>query len=705
MGKINRLDEHLSNMIAAGEVVERPMGIVKELVENSIDAHAKHIEVQILQGGIDTIIIIDDGYGMEASDATLAFERHATSKLKEVNDLWNIHTMGFRGEALPSIASVSHVLLRTNNGTDSTEVEINYGTLKSAKPCGTPKGTMIEVKNLFQKTPARFKHLKSPQYEFSLISDVIQKFALSHPDIGFCLSHDGRTVFKTRGNGNLQEVCMQIYGRDTAKSAIALQGKDLDYEIQGYIMQPQYNRATKYYMLLYINGRMIRNYHLQKAIMDAYSPYMPKERYPIVVVNMVMDAQLVDVNVHPSKWEIRLSKEKQLEKLVYNTICNALKKALEIPAITVTKDNKKEKVEIQELEFTYERDDKIKQLHEEVNDSFKHPEQHPSLNMNELKVKIEEKKLQPQKEIQYPQQPMTHEIRHDIQESSSAYQIQPEKQEVEVLTQNKVHTEAAFKDIPQQSPLEYGKKEETMEAQSHHIDTEYIVNIEEEQNVCEESSNENMKMEQAQPLEPLIEDVNRPINPSLPQLRVIGQLHNCYILAEGEKGLYIIDQHAAQERYHFEVLSNQIMEGKNETQPLLLPITIDSNISAIAQFNELNTLLEQLGIHLEVFGDNTFICREVPMWMKDLKEEDFIRDMIDVWEKDKEIDVNKLRKHAIATMACHSSIRFNRSLTVDEMKQVIDDLGKCVQPFHCPHGRPTLICMEDKALFKEFERG
>ena len=181
MGRINRLDEHLSNMIAAGEVVERPQGIVKELVENCIDAHASNIEIQISQGGIATITIIDDGDGMDPVDATLAFERHATSKLKEVNDLWNIHTMGFRGEALPSIASVSHVLLRTNDGTSSTEVEINYGKLISARPCGTPKGTMIEIQNLFQKTPARFKHLKSPQYEFSLISDVVQKFALSHP--------------------------------------------------------------------------------------------------------------------------------------------------------------------------------------------------------------------------------------------------------------------------------------------------------------------------------------------------------------------------------------------------------------------------------------------------------------------------------------------------------------------------------------------
>lgn len=706
MGIINRLDEHLSNMIAAGEVVERPMGIVKELVENCIDAHAKNIEIQILQGGIDSITIIDDGDGMDADDAALAFERHATSKLKEVHDLWNIHTMGFRGEALPSIASVSHVLLRTNNGNNATEIEIHYGTLVTAKPCGTPKGTMIEVKNLFQKTPARFKHLKSPQYEFSLISDVIQKFALSHPDIGFCLSHDGRTVFKTRGNGNLQEVLMQIYGRDTAKSAIALHGNDMDYQVQGYIIQPQFNRATKYYMLLYINGRMIRSYHLQKAIMDAYSPYMSKDRYPITVVDLLMDAQLVDVNVHPSKWEVRLSKEKQLAKLIYQTISNALRGGMEVPTISVTKETKKDKVGIQELEFTYERDDKIKKLHEEVNESFHATHPQPALDMDELKIKIEEKKQEPKEDMQYPQQPLTHEI---IQDGTSSYHateatkalssqshIGQESAQHKVLedvqstnTDIPIDNEQAFKVISQSSSLEYDKNSEEQHNKTISATQENMISNDEVQ------TDYNHTEADVKPIK----------NPSLPQLRVIGQFHSCYILAEGDKGLYIIDQHAAQERYHFEVIKEQILEGKNDSQPLLLPITIESNIAAVAQIDDLNHVLSQIGILLESFGDHTFVCREIPMWMKELREEDFIRDMIDIWEKDKEVDIHKLRKHAIATMACHSSIRFNRNLTLDEMKQVIDDLGKCEQPFHCPHGRPTLICIEDKTLFKEFERG
>lgn len=658
MARIHQLDEHLSNMIAAGEVVERPSGIVKELVENSIDAKAKHIEIQILQGGIDCITIIDDGCGMDAQDATLAFERHATSKIQAVDDLWKISTMGFRGEALPSIASVSQVTLRTNDGIDSSEVIIYYGTLKSARPCGTPKGTMLEVRNLFQKTPARFKHLKSPQYEFSLISDVVQKFAISHPNIGFELSHDGRSVFKTKGNGNLREVLMQIYGRDGAKTAIELHGQDLDYTIRGYALQPQFQRATKYYVLLYINGRMIRNYHLQKAVMDAYAPYMPKDRYPIAVINMEMDAQLVDVNVHPSKWEIRLSKEKQLEKLLYQTIKAALMQDMEVPNIQARKENKKEKIEIQELQFTYPRDQEVKKLHTEVNDSFVHYDGKPKQTITE-ESRVQVDKVEPQEAPVEAEKQESVDKKQELSESKSSDTQAPIKDQVIEVSTTK-QAETLFKDI---APIQ-----------------EVV-----------------MKAEQ--------EPASESINPSLPQLHVIGQFHNSYILAEGEKGLYIIDQHAAQERYHYEMIQKQILSGVKDTQPLLIPITVETTISAVSRIDDLNALLEQVGIHFEVFGNTTLLCRELPIWLKDTKEEAFLQDMIDLWQKDDEISLDKLRKHTIATMACHSSIRFHRSLTMEEMKQVILDLGKCEQPFHCPHGRPTLICYEDKDLIHDFERG
>lgn len=691
MGKINRLDEHLSNMIAAGEVVERPMGIVKELVENCMDAQAKHIEIQILQGGIDTITIIDDGVGMDQEDAQIAFERHATSKLKEINDLWNIHTMGFRGEALPSIASVSNVVLRTNNGEESTEVEINYGELKDVKPCGTPKGTMIQVKNLFQKTPARFKHLKSPQYEFSLISDVVQKFALSHPEIGFTLSHDGKQIFQTRGNGKLLEVLMQIYGRETAKTAISLDGKDLDYHITGYIMQPNFNRATKYYMLLYINGRMIRNYHLQKSVIDAYAPYMPKDRFPIVVINIEMDAQLVDVNVHPSKWEIRLSKEKQLEKLIYQTITEALRYDLEVPTINIKKE-KQPKVELQEMQFTYERDQSVKELHDEVNHSFVKPQQS---NIEEALVKsIENKQSNHTNYIE--KTPVI-----EMKEKESVYKteelIQPQKKENDFSVQSMQEEKENYSKIMENKIKEkevvnnnISDEKETMESNEDIQKNTITKDLQEEPNNLQITNEEEHE---------------KPKNPSLPQLRVIGQLHNCYIIAEGDKGLYIIDQHAAQERYHYEVIRDKILAGKNDTQPLLIPLTIETTVSAVTQLKELNQAMKYIGIQLESFGETTLLCRELPSWMQEIEEKEFIQDMIDVWEKDKEISLEKFRKHAIATMACHSSIRFNRNLTLEEMKRVIEDLGKCEQPFHCPHGRPTLICIEDKDLIHDFERG
>ncbi len=659
MGIINRLDAHLSNMIAAGEVVERPMGIVKELVENCIDAKAETIDIQIGQGGIESIVVIDDGCGMDAQDATLAFERHATSKLKDVNDLWNIRTMGFRGEALPSIASVSHVILRTNDGTDSTEVEIRYGSLEHAKPSPSPKGTMLEVRNLFQRTPARFKHLKSPQYEFSLISDVVQKFALAHPEIAFHLSHDGRTVFQTTGNGELLEVIMQIYGRESAKTAIFIDTSDADYKVRGYILQPEFQRATKYYMLLYVNERMIRSYRLQKAVMDAYAPYLPKDKYPIVVLNIMMDAQLVDVNVHPSKWEIRLSKERQLEKLLYRSIEEALKENFHVNEVKVPKV--KEKVTIQSLDLQY-ADPQRKQLHKEIDESFS--------SEKILEISQEEKGDTAAEVV------TASVVDIALEEEGSYPSFAPSDFNKDAISIEKT-------DISQEENTPY-KEEKTVETKTP---------------IKLYDTTEKLEI----PAEEKPEIVEH--HPSMPQLQVIGQLHNCYILAQGEEGLYIIDQHAAQERYHYEQIRKKIEAGQNETQPLLVPVQIDSTIAAVSMIASLNEALSALGIQLEVFGESTLLCREVPLWMEMLDEKAFLQDMIDIWIKDQEIDENKLRKKAVATMACHSSIRFHRSLTMAEMQKVIEDLQRCEQPFHCPHGRPTFICLSDDQLFKEFQRG
>ncbi|MFV0381573.1 MAG: DNA mismatch repair endonuclease MutL [Breznakia sp.] len=604
MTKIARLDPHLTNMIAAGEVVERPTGVIKELVENAIDAKASKIEVHIHQGGMESMMVIDNGEGMSQADASLAFERHATSKIKTMQDLWRISTMGFRGEALPSIASVSHVELQSNDGVQGTKIEIVYGKIICAQPIGTAKGTQIMVRNLFQKTPARFKHLKSPQYESSLINDVMQKFAFAYPGISFTLINDGKMTFQTSGKGNMQEVMMQVYGREVAKEAMAIDASDHDYKLHGYAAQPTFTRATKYYMLLYINKRMVRSYRLQKAIQDAYAPYIPSDRNPIVILHIDMDPQLVDVNVHPSKWEIRLSKEKQLETLIYESISKALKIKMQVPK--VVRETPKANVMTPVFDFQYDTTLDPVSLHKEVNESF--------VSYHQEAVKQE---VSPQKNSDIP------------------------------------------KGIQQVDP----------------------------------SGDEKLG-----------ESSSIAKNASFPVMQVLAQLHKCYILAQGDNGMYIIDQHAAQERYHYEEIKKMLLSGVKEQQPLLLPLSIDVSRQAVAQIEEMNALFSQIGMQLEVFGEHEFVVRSLPIWMSEVVEEKFLQDMIDFFLKNREVNIENLRKKALATMACHSSIRFNRHLSFEEMEKVVEDLRHCEQPFHCPHGRPTFIELTLKELEKDLLR-
>ena len=327
MSKIGILDEHLTNMIAAGEVVERPMGVVKELVENSIDAAAGKIEIRIVNGGLDSIEVNDDGCGMDKVDATKAFERHATSKIRETRDLWSIHTMGFRGEALPSIASVSKVRMITSDGTDSTLVRIEYGQIQEARPIAANQGTSILVEGLFYRTPARLKHLKSANVEANMIIDLVQKLALAHPEIAFELYSDDKLKLQTNGSDSLQEAIMAVYGLEVARKSIPISFSDYDFQVDGYLVSPVITRSNRQYINVSMNGRIIRSLPLQKAVIEGYRQFMMPDRFPIVVLNITADFQLVDVNVHPSKWEIRISKEKALYSLLSESIEKTLKEA------------------------------------------------------------------------------------------------------------------------------------------------------------------------------------------------------------------------------------------------------------------------------------------------------------------------------------------------------------------------------------------
>ncbi|NLC96954.1 MAG: DNA mismatch repair endonuclease MutL [Erysipelotrichaceae bacterium] len=575
MSKIQLLDLQLTNMIAAGEVVERPSGIVKELIENSIDANAKNIIVKVLEGGIKSIQVIDDGEGMDKEDAVLSFKRHATSKIFKPRDLFSINTFGFRGEALPSISSVSKVVLITNNKVDSTKVEINQGENIFVGPYPSNTGTDITVSDLFYKTPARLKHLKNPNYENSLINDVIIKFALSNPDISFTFISDNKESFKSVGSGDLLEVIYKVYGKDIAKNAIKIDEEDFDYKLKGYMIQPQYTRANRNAINIFMNGRMVRSYKIQKAVIDAYKEYIPNDRYPIVVLDIIMDFQLIDVNVHPSKWEVRLSKQQQLEYLIKERLNKLLSKDI---------------------------------------------------------------------------QPFTIEIAPKIKE--------------------KVEMVSLLDNFTYETPKE---KEES-------IKEEIIQEIQVSENT----------------------DINI-VNIAFPSLRVIGQFHGKFILAEGDKGLYVIDQHAAQERVHFEEISNMMNNPKGFFE-LLIPIMVHTSSDIIKRLDELNEKISDLNIKFEAFGNDTLIVHSLPLWLKDVNEQAFIEDLVDYFKEEKDINKIHLHRHKLATMACHRSIRFNRVLNKLEMQQVVDELSICKQPFQCPHGRPTFVLIEDKYLEREFLR-
>lgn len=403
MAHVHLLSSSLSNMIAAGEVVERPASVVKELIENALDAHAHHIDIYIEDAGRKKIEVRDDGIGMDKEDAVMAFKRHATSKIKEKEDLFNIETLGFRGEALPSIAAVSEVTLITSNGEGvGTKVEISGTTIKSVENSNARKGTTIIVKNLFFNTPARLKYLKSDNTEFAQIYDVVSKIALGYPNVIFKLYHNEKESFSTNGRGEHLEIISKTMGYETAKNMIKIEKENFDFKVEGYVSKIQVTKANRYSIIVLINGRYVRVNSVTNAVIDAYKTYIPDGRYPAAILNVEIDPVLVDINVHPAKHEVRLSKENELAGLIKEAVLETLRKDIMPPVI----EKKKEKVEI--IRPTLELDSpefivpkKEVEVQPVTYETF--------IKEEEIPLKVEES--QPQKE----------EVKEDIQEEKSMY--------------------------------------------------------------------------------------------------------------------------------------------------------------------------------------------------------------------------------------------------------------------------------------------
>ena len=582
MSKIKIMDELLANKIAAGEVVERCVNVVKELVENSIDAKSTEIKIELMDAGTKQIKVTDNGVGMDRDDAVLAFSRHATSKLKTEEDLYRIETLGFRGEALASIASVSEVVLTTCSNEVGTNVIINGGKIERVENSEARIGTVIEINNLFYNTPARLKHLSSLYAELANITDYVNKIALSNPNIKFMLINNGNTLLQTSGNGDLLKVIYAIYGLDITKKMLDIQNANEDYTISGYISLPEVHRARRNAMVTLVNGRVVRNQELNRIINDSYHSFKPDNRYPVVVLNIEVDPSLIDVNIHPTKMDIKFSNFDDLKELVKTTIQNRIKSINLIPHIEVEEPE-------QEIESSIEKVlEKPKKTYEEITLDFDVP----------------------------------------VKEDTTIYQVNSDFLDDEV-------------EEPERMPIMYP----------------------------------------------------------------VGSVHGTYIICQNEKGMYLIDQHAAKERINYEICLEKLTSLDNKNIKLLIPLTFEYTTSEYIILKENLEFLRNMNFEIEPFGINSVIIKAHPTWIPKGNEEKAIRKVIElVIYKEKNFNIKTFNDHLAATMACKMSIKANDSLTLDEMKYLVEELRKGKNPFNCPHGRPTTIFYSTYDLEKLFKR-
>ena len=591
------MSPELANMIAAGEVIERPSSVIKELVENSIDAKATRIEVDIYDVGRKLIRVKDDGFGMSREDAKLAFKRHASSKVKSVYDLMRITSLGFRGEALPSIASVSNVTLLTSDGEEGTKICLSPSKEMEVSDAALRKGTTFEIRDLFFNTPARMKYLKSDKTENASSIEVMEHLSMCYSDVSFVLRIDGKTIFETTGRGDLKEVIALIYGKEVAKKLLEVSFEGEGYSFSGYIGEPSISYSTRYDILNFLNRRSVYVPKVQKAFIDAYKDYLPPSRYPFVAVNFSVDYSLVDVNVHPTKREVRLSIEDEVASNVYKEV----KRSLLLTRQSFVSSS------ISGATLTLEQ---------------------PTLKEDDFANIFEEnEKKQPQE---------------------------------------------AFKDVVTLFD-EFDK--------------------EEKENYIKDSL--------------IIEDDVSPrfeSKTNFPSLTLIGQVFDTYLLAQGEDGLYFIDQHAAAERINFEKCEDDFNSSSSRVVPLI-PLVIELPYSSLTNYDKEHILaLESLNIYTSSFGGNAIKVDEIPSYLSEEDDESVLRDIILSTLKGNKVDIASLKRLSIASRACKMSLKANRLLTREEQLRLLKNLAKCRNPLNCPHGRPTIVKVSKYDLEKMFKR-
>lgn len=647
---IQVLDQETINKIAAGEVIERPSSVVKELVENAIDAGATAVTIEIKDGGISFIRITDNGSGISKDDIPMAFLRHSTSKIKSIEDLMNVSSLGFRGEALSSIAAVSQVELITKTADDFTgsRYVIEGGNEISLEEVGAPDGTTFIVRNLFYNTPVRRKFLKTAATEAGYVNALIEHLSLSHPDISFRFINNNQNKLHTSGNMNLKDIIYGVYGRDITSNLMEISGKTQDVEITGFIGKPVICRGNRGYENYYINGRYIKSSIITKAIEEAYKGYIMPHNYPFTAIHFKINPSIMDVNVHPTKMELRFSKNEFVYRFVLETV--------------------KECLANRELAARVKLPDPVKQQQ-----FTKSPENIKQTEKSYVQENTDSKPYQAPR-IEPPRESF-----YNSTESS-----------VKLKTVNENQTTGFIKNI-----TDYTKMPPTRLPEPFEIKRSDEM-IKEDKKIYE--AEKKQEAEQLSMFDtPLMSEKAKA------DYRIIGQLFETYWLIEYEDKFYMMDQHAAHEKILYERFMNHLKVKDMDTQMIMPPVIIELNMQQEDAYKRNKQAFSRLGFEIEEFGGNAYKVNGLPAGLPNINLKQMLIDMIDGLTDDNSTDLDIITER-VATMSCKAAVKGNNKLSFEEAKELIEELMQAENPYNCPHGRPTLIVMSKYEVERKFKR-
>ena len=707
MRKIAVLDQQTIDKIAAGEVVERPSSIVKELVENAIDAGATAVTVEITDGGKKMIRITDNGGGMERDQVPLAFLRHATSKIEKVEDLEHIASLGFRGEALSSIAAVAQVELitKTPSALSGVRYVINGGVQESLEDMGAPEGTTFLVRNLFYNTPARSKFLKSDTTEGNYVSTLMEQLALSHPEISFKYIQNKQVKLHTSGNYNIKDVIYNIYGRDITKALLEVSYENDFMKFEGFVGKPEISRGNRTFENYYINGRFVKNRIIAKGIEDAYKGFLMQHKFPFVSLHIQMEGNDLDVNVHPSKMEVRFARGTEVYDAVYETVHKALTTREMIQTVPFGKEESVRKQsslvkpgDIPEP-FEMKRRAEMPEYRTQVSNTVNRTS-NVSIKGNDRTVSAPGTAMDKKQISSYSTLPRgTITMAEQAVREQKIYQTKdPFTKAEEKLFEGTINDKNIHEKQPDAMQVNMSQKA-TVSVNKNVVDSN------ENAETCDESAErvqEVEKEQKPQQLELFEEKLLAPESRSRHQL--IGQIFDTYWLVQFEDRFFIIDQHAAHEKVYYERFVKRFREQTIESQYLSPPLIVSLNLQEEALLETNRKYFEDFGFEIEPFGGKEYCINAVPTNLYGLDEEELFLEMLDNLASEKDKDPLGIFASRLATMACKAAVKGNHQMSVQEANMLIDELLTLDNPYHCPHGRPTIISMTKTELEKKFKR-